>query len=337
MRKGVKLGVLGGMLGVGMVSCDAQVDGEYPGEPLATLEGRVSALSAVSGDVDVGVLWFMSSEGAECSGPVQSCRSSALSAGSVDADLECLNACGESPGCSNADEADDWVECQRACGVETQLFIDVGYSVCASSAVGQRTPVVGDFPAQFSLDMLAPPPPEAFMASDTGERAALGWFIATDRDAEDLSVNFEEREPPTWLVGGSETHVLIYAEDDIPEDSTWGRYLGGSYPEGYHLVRVEFGNRCGLPTPELEEEETSYADVPNVCGNGVCEGRETCDNCSDCIQCDEDGRGNDSGRTNLDEGYTCVASSSRLVKSADIEQDIELQLAPPGRIDWPTL
>lgn len=336
MRNKGYMGMLSGLLGLGMVSCDAQVDGDYQGEPLTRLEGRVLALSAVSEEIDVGVLWFTSSSDAECSGPVQSCVSSATSQGSVDVDPECLAACGQAPGCDGTDQAEEWVECQHACGVSAQLFLDVHYTVCASSAVGERTPVVGDFPAQFSLDMLGPPPSAAIMASDTGERAALGWLIAADQSATDLNVNFAANSPPSWLVGGSETHVLIYAEDVISEDSTWGRYLGGAYAEGYHLVQVEFGNRCGLPTPDPNEVQNN-ANVPNVCGNGVCEGRETCDNCSDCVECDADSQGNDSGLTNLDEGYMCVGSSSRLVKGTDDEQDVELKLAPPGRIDWPTL
>ena len=338
MRRSVNVSALVGLLGIGGVSCDAQVDGSYEGEPLKTLKGSVAALQSTSGGVDVGVLWFMSTEGASCSGPVQSCRALELGASSPDTDFECLDACGERPACDDAEQVDDWLTCQSACGAEVQLFIDTHYSVCAKSAVGQRTPVVGDFPAQFSLDMLAPPPAEAFMVSDTGESAALGWFVAANQDADDLSVDFESEEAPAWLVGGSETHVLVYAENSIPEDSSWGRYLGGSYAEGYHLVRVEFGNRCGLSGSDTDEEEPSYADVPNVCGNGLCEGRETCDNCSDCIECGDDGVGTDSGRTNLDGGFRCVSTSSRLVPSPDDdEQAIELKLAPPDQIDWPIL
>jgi hypothetical protein len=339
MRRIATVGLLGVLLGLGVWGCDAQVDGEYQGEPMVTLEGSVFALqSDTSGEVDVGVLWFMSTEQAECSGPVRSCNNSTAvsSAPTDEISAECLSACGPPPTCENADEAEAWVECQHACGAEAKVSFGVQLSVCANSAVGQRTPAQGDFPAHFSMDMLAPPPAEALMASDTGERAALGWFVAVDPQAGDLTLDFQNHEPPAWLAGGSETHVLIYAEGSIDTDSTWGRYLGGAYSEGYHLAQVERGNRCGLATPD-PEPETSYADVADVCGNGMCEDKETCDNCSDCIECNDDGVGVDSGRTNLDGGYHCIATSRTLAPSDDDEQGIELKLAPPDRVDWPTL
>ncbi len=38
MRRIVNLSVLGGLLGLGVLACDAQVDGEYQGEPMVAAQ-----------------------------------------------------------------------------------------------------------------------------------------------------------------------------------------------------------------------------------------------------------------------------------------------------------
>jgi hypothetical protein len=256
---------------------------------------------------------------------------------------------------------DAWAECQRGCGSDTEVFVQVQHEPCFSGAVGQTAPVVGDFPAQFSLDMLSPPPKEALTSSDTLERVALGFFVALAPDSGPFTLQREMREPPTWLLGGSESHVLIYASDPVAADSTWGRYLGGAYPVGYSLVQVAFGNRCGLPLVEESGEgtdapdsvgssgstgdtagpplppEPDYTGVPLVCGNGVCEEGESCRVCSDCACGGEAGADTSTGLGNLSGNYFCMATPSRLLPSpAGSEAEIQLLLAPPGEIDWPT-
>ena len=362
-------------------ACDAQVDPNYRGEPLLTLEGRVAALRSSAGEADVGVLWLTSSPDDECSGPVLTCSSSASgqapSAGPGGPDAACLQACGYIPECTEVDAIEAWAECQRGCGSETEVFVQVQYEPCFSGAVGQTAPVVGDFPAQFSLDMLAPPPSGALTSSDTLERVALGFFVALAPDSGPFTLQREMREPPAWLLGGSESHVLIYAGDPVAADSTWGKYLGGAYPVGYHLVQAAFGNRCGLPsvddlgeytdapgsgatgaatgdsagTPytgdssgEVGESsqpplppEPDYTGVPLVCGNGACEDGESCEVCSDCA-CGEGGAADTStGLGNLSGNYFCMSTPGRLLPSpAGSEAEIQLLLAPPRQISWPT-
>jgi hypothetical protein len=49
-----------------------------------------------------------------------------------------------------------------------------------NGAVGQTTSVEGAFPAQFQLDLLEPPPDDVLGQSSTGERVAIGSFVALD-------------------------------------------------------------------------------------------------------------------------------------------------------------
>ncbi len=357
------------LFGVAQGGCDAQVDPGYEGEPLATLKGRVSALAAPPAEADVGVLWFSDSEG-QCSGPEQSCSYSASGAFSPNMDGACLEACGSMPDCVDVAAIDQWQSCQRACGAEIEVSVQVEYRACFTGAVGQTAPVTGDFPAQFRLDVLSPPPVEALLRSDTGERLALGFFVALQSNGEPLTLDRETDDFPEWLLGGSETHFLAYAADPIAADSSWGVYLGGEYSVGYHLIRVVFGNRCGLARLSSDEEvetdspgaaasvelpavdtggegsaavdersdEPDYRGIPFVCGNGVCEAGENCDVCSDCIECAGSSPGVSSGRTSRDGDYHCEYTPPTFVEAPPgAESEIELLIATPELIDWPAL
>ena len=221
-------------------ACEAQVDAGYQGEPLVTLAGQVDTQQPSPAGADVGVLWLASAPEDGCSGPQRSEIGFATGTAPSEVDVACTEACG-SPYDLPGIEA--WESCQRACGVEAHAGSIVSYSVCGSGAIGQTAPVFGDFPAQFSLDVLRPPPARALLPSDTGERVALGYFVALSPQAGSLTLSLRERPPP-WLLGGSETHVLMYAADAIPAPSSWGLYLGGSFERGYHLLRVVQGTRC---------------------------------------------------------------------------------------------
>jgi hypothetical protein len=383
---------LTGSIGVGLLAalagaCDAQVDPEYTGEPLLTLKGRVEALQQSPGEADIGVLWFESDARRGCSGPVRNEFTFTTGTFSADQqpDFQCAEACGEFPAPGDDREHDvdalrqqigDWESCQRACGLDVTAELTVAYQACVTGAVGQTAPVVGDFPAQFSLDMLLPPPARALMPSDTGERVALGYFVALAPHSGALEVSFE-REPPAWLMGGSETHVLAYAADPIAAASSWGLYLGGAFDVGYHLLRVQFGTRCGLPELELDEADSEgfdapdsadlmpmpdtyplgesgslpvpesdeaslplpdYRDVPFVCGNGICEAGEDCRHCSDCGGCDSGAAGQSTGILYGGGGYSCLSTANLLVEAAPGgEAEIQLSIAPPERIAWPSL
>lgn len=225
-------------------ACEAQVDAGYQGEPLVTLAGQVETQQPSPAGADVGVLWLAGAPEDACSGPQRTQLGFATGAAPREVDSACTEACAdfhlEDPASIEA-----WEDCQRACGVEAHAGSIVDYSVCGSGAIGQTAPVFGDFPAQFSLDVLRPPPARALLPSDTGERAALGYFVALSPHASSLNLSLREGPPP-WLLGGSETHVLMYAADAIASDSSWGFYLGGSFEPGYHLLRVVHGTRCVL-------------------------------------------------------------------------------------------
>jgi hypothetical protein len=224
-------------------ACDAQVDAGYEGEPLLTLAGQVERQQPSPAGAEVGVLWLASDPEDECSGPQRNEigfeTGGLLPAG---ADRTCSEGCG-SP--FDLQGVAAWESCQRDCGVpDARAGSIIDYSVCGSAAIGQTTPVFGNFPAQFSLDVLRPPPARALMPSDTGERLALGYFVALSPQTDSLSLSLRDGPPP-WLLGGSETHVLMYAADSIDYESSWGLYLGSSFEPGYHLLRVEHGTRCG--------------------------------------------------------------------------------------------
>ena len=223
-------------------ACEAQVDAGYQGEPLVTLAGQVETQQASPAGADVGVLWLAGAPEDECSGPQRSELGFATGMASDEVDVACTDACGSPAYLQNVEA---WESCMRACGVDAHAGSIISYSVCGSGAIGQTTPVFGDFPAQFSLDVLRPPPARALMASDTGERVALGYFVALSPQAGSLDLSLRDGPPP-WLLGGSETHVLMYAADTISSDSSWGFYLGGRYGRGYHLLRVQHGTRCVL-------------------------------------------------------------------------------------------
>ncbi|HTV20372.1 MAG TPA: hypothetical protein VMG12_16930 [Polyangiaceae bacterium] len=234
---------------VAVQGCDAQAEPGYPGEPLLRLQGRVEALqsgASTADEADVGVLWLRSSADDECTGPEPTCQLITGLSYSAETDVECLAACESTPDCLDTASVERWQACQEGCGNPVEVQHELRYRACASAAVGQRAPVVGAFPAQFGLDVLLPPPESALLASSTGERVALGYFVAIASGADALDVALED-SPPEWLIGGSETHVLLYAADAISAESSWGAYLGEAFTAGFHLLRVEFGNRCGLP------------------------------------------------------------------------------------------
>jgi hypothetical protein len=262
-------------------ACEAQVDAGYEGEPLVALAGHVDAQQASPAGTDVGVLWLASAPGDECSGPRRTELGFASGSAPADVDFTCTEACG-SP--AELERIEAWESCMRACGVDAHAGSIVSYSVCGSGAIGQTAPVFGNFPAEFSLEVLHPPPADALLRSDTGERVALGYLVALSPQAGSLALSLHDGPPP-WLLGGSETHVLMYAADTIRSDSSWGLYLGGSFGRGYHLLRVEHGTRCGQerydpyhrsaprPPPMLPETEPTRAPITDDTGDADSEGQ----------------------------------------------------------------
>jgi hypothetical protein len=216
------------------LGCEAQADPSYEGEPLATVSGRVeSALSL--GEVEVGVLWLTTEVGEGCA---------------EDFDIQCTgevvvenepSACAEACGEVTCENLEAWGDCVEACPDVTGVYLEAGLPdepICITGGVGQTTPAVGEFPAQFSLDILEPPPAEALIGSASGERLAYGLFVALDPAGDPWRIDLTEPGFPDWLLGGSESHVLLYAPDGVPAGSTFAQGLGLTLEPGYQLMET---------------------------------------------------------------------------------------------------
>ena len=214
------------------LGCDSQADPGYEGEPLVTVEGRVESALSV-GDVEVGVLWLTTETSEQCSDGLELvCTGEATVAVEPSA---CLEACGEAS-CENLPE---WEACAGACPdvIDIIAIAEEQTPLCITGGVGQTTPAVGEFPAQFSLDILEPPPAEALIGSATGERLAYGLFVAVDPAGAPWRIDLTQLPDfPEWLLGGSDSHFLLYAEQAIPASSTWGTAFGVSFAQGFHVM-----------------------------------------------------------------------------------------------------
>ncbi len=226
------------------LACDAQVDNNYSGEPLALIRGSVSSANQAS-SADVAVLWFSTSSDT-CSGPNVGC--SGGGGGPADPmSLACVEACGPEPDICNAQMQAPYQACLEQCGWWAGFSID--WSLCVDGASGERVSVTGEFPAAFTLTLYQPPPADALITDDDGLRVAYGWFIVADPNVETVTFAVNE-PPPSGIIGGTGTHVLVYAADPIPADSNWGQFLGGAYEVGYHIVEVVPGLDCGEVMPQ---------------------------------------------------------------------------------------
>jgi hypothetical protein len=240
-RRGASLGMAAGLA----FGCDGQADPSYRGEPLMTVSGQVEAGLNV-GEVEVGVLWVTSTGdfSLECTGEANA--SGAPSA--------CAEACGE----VTCETLAAWEACVDAC---PDVTFSIANAVTPSvpfltGGVGQTTPAVGEFPAQFSLDILEPPPDEALIASTTGERLAIGLFVVVNPGS--APFRFDLSEPPDypeWLLGGSDSHMLVYSPDGLTEDSLWSQASGLTFGTGFHLIEVTL-------VPEDSEEDDTLVVVP---------------------------------------------------------------------------
>jgi hypothetical protein len=239
-RRGVmnvpRAAALGVLLGSGL-GCDGQAEPSYRGEPLVRVGGQVDAALTV-GDVEVGILWLTATTDFDlvCTGSSVPTRDESA----------CVAACGE----ITCQTLETWGDCAQACPDVTEVLVDVRPPSLPflTGAVGQTTAAIGEFPAQFSLDILEPPPAEALLGSVTGEFLAFGMFVGLDPAGAPWRIDsIEEQGYPDWLLGGSESHYLLYAPDAITDRSIWSfAFAGLTLTPGYHLME---------PVPEPEEEE----------------------------------------------------------------------------------
>jgi hypothetical protein len=244
------------MLGLGALGCDAQADPAYQGEPLLTIDGRVEAALNV-GNVEVGVLWLTPAneqvdDGVEC-----------LVELSDEVPSACVAACGV-PSCDSITALGAWEECSSTCegpsGV-ANIIVNVRGDDVFKGAVGQTTPVEGAFPAQFSLDILEPPPPQALATSSSGEQLAVGLFVALDPAGAPFELELDDLPDfPPWLLGGSGSHLLMFAPAGVPQDSEWGTLLERSLEPGFQLMEVT--QAVQVSEDGDEEEVAEWLPVP---------------------------------------------------------------------------
>jgi hypothetical protein len=210
--------------------CDPQADPGYGGERLARLQGTVSSEAAPTTEADVGLLWMRPTADPACEGPVLGCA-----AGGGGSDDVCIQACAFDYASCDVEAGEAYVACVEACG-GTASF-EVLWGLCEGAGVGERVAVDGVFPARFTLDLLGPPPDEAVRADADGLRAAVAYIVAVDRSVRDIEVDLGTQAGVSAIVGGAPGHLLVYAAQELPATSEWGRYLGGeTFAPGYHLV-----------------------------------------------------------------------------------------------------
>mgnify|MGYP001828356333 CR=1 FL=1 len=162
-------------------ACDAQVDPDYPGEPIASLVGTVTneMQSRTATDPVVGLLWI-----------------NELTPGGPD------------------------------------------------TAFGETVAVSGQFPADFTLDVYAPPPPEALNDLSAGgqrpEESRVGTAAIAVVDGQAVAA-FDRGEEPAAnsMLGGADRHMLVYVETDIQPGSFGEVLLGGQLSAGFHVMDVE--------------------------------------------------------------------------------------------------
>lgn len=246
--------------------CDSQADPGYQGEPLLSVAGQVEAALSV-GEVEVGILWLTASGqfDLECIGEVVTMSGEPS---------ECAAACGEIT-CDSL--AQGWGDCVEACAdvAEVYEFVLPPADFFLNGGIGQTTPAVGEFPAQFSLEILEPPPPSALIGSRTGERLAVGLFVAIDPAKAPFTLDSSQPGPPDWLLGSSSSHALMFAPDGIPESSVWSEGLQLTLAPGYTLMQMVplacdppsddcSGGAELLPVPDASASEISLRIGPPI-------------------------------------------------------------------------
>jgi hypothetical protein len=247
--------------GLSALGCDAQVDTAYQGEPLLTIQGQVEAPLSV-GPVEVGVLWLR---------PVQQPLDVAVECSIVfsgETPSACVAACG-TPSCDDLARLEAWEACAGECeGPDglSEIIVNVVGDRLFNGAVGQTTPVEGAFPAQFRLDLLTPPPDDVLSRGGTGEHLAIGLFVALDPAGAPFELDLDATPFPSWLMGGSGSHVLMYSPNGVPSDSDWGSLLGYGVESGFHLVSIERSTNVQVSE---DEEEVAFMPVSAAAASQV--------------------------------------------------------------------
>ncbi len=102
----------------------------------------------------------------------------------------------------------------------------------------QGVAIRGSFPANFTLDVLAPPREEAMMDLSGADGATANEVRVAVADIVALPSNADVTEEPTGPIGLSEHYVLAYVESDVSVGSYSETFLGGALEAGFHLMEV---------------------------------------------------------------------------------------------------
>jgi len=217
--------LVGAALGLG---CESQADPGYRGEPLLSVTGHVEA-ALHAGPVDVGLLWVTLSGVFDqvCTGEVETVSGEPSA---------CVAACGE----VRCDNLLSWSQCAESCSDVTNVYSESRSpaDTFITGGIGQTTPAVGEFPSQFSLDILEPPPPEALLRDTSGQKVAVGLFVALDPAGAPWRFDLDQPQQPSWLLGGSMSHLVVFSPEPIAEGSVWAGTLGFAPGAGYQLVEL---------------------------------------------------------------------------------------------------
>jgi hypothetical protein len=193
-------------------ACDAQVDPDYPGEPIASLVGTVTNEMQVRKptNAEVALVWLNT-------------------AGSPD-----------------------------------RYF-------------GERAAVNSQFPADFTLDVYAPPPAEALNDYTHGavrpqeSRVGVAYIAAVDAQIfalyGDRLTDAEDGMLEQLTLGGAENHMLVYVEKDVQPNTHAETLLGGQLAAGYHVMDVkrpteaqkQQAEQCFTQATNTEEFAACYA------------------------------------------------------------------------------
>lgn len=112
--------------------------------------------------------------------------------------------------------------------------------------VAEQAPVTGQFPAEFELELFAPPPDAAINnLPDLGGKFAISMIASLDPTS-DLVNN-----PVIW--GLAEQHMLAYLPETIDPHTMISDFLGGVTAPGYHLMQ---------DVPEAGSDPEHLVEVP---------------------------------------------------------------------------
>lgn len=121
--------------------------------------------------------------------------------------------------------------------VSGEVFEDPG--ALMQFAIVERVSVTGDYPANFTLELLEPPPVEALTDFTTrGEPDETRLGLAIIASSFDCDENFPV-DGGRCIFGGASRMALVFAEDDVIPGTLTANFLGTTLEPGYHLLQYE--------------------------------------------------------------------------------------------------